>query len=68
MIDRSLVELDVNVSANARLWAVFNRDVGEMARVRAVIEWLKKSCDNKISPWFSEDFIHPAELFDMTRE
>ena len=66
--DRSLVQLAPDLTGSTRFWAVFHRETGELARVRAAIDWLKRICSPRVSPHFAQDFVPPAELFDKTRE
>lgn len=42
-----------------KLWAVYQEQVREIARVRAVLDWLRESFDPAKYPWFREEFIHP---------
>ncbi len=49
---------DVSV-ASLNLWLAHQSQFGEIARVRAVVDWLRASFDPAKYPWFREEFIHP---------
>jgi DNA-binding transcriptional LysR family regulator len=66
-LDVDVVPLQLELKASVKFWAVFHRDVGKTARVRAVIDWLKTRFDANRYPWFADEFIHPHELAEMMK-
>ena len=63
-IEPSLVMLDLQPLPAAKLWLVHHRAVGESARIRAVINWLKGIFDPASAPWYRREFVHPRD-FDI---
>lgn len=61
-VDQRLVVLDVGELARVRFWLVFDRERGQLPRVRETIEWLKRIFDPASNPWFREEFIPPHEF------
>jgi DNA-binding transcriptional LysR family regulator len=49
-----LQPIDLGIDVRIEFWAVFHRDNGQIARVRAVIDWLKSQFNSEQFPWFSE--------------
>jgi DNA-binding transcriptional LysR family regulator len=45
--------------ARVRLWLVHHRDAAQVARVRAVADWIKQIFDGRKAPWFREEFVDP---------
>lgn len=60
-----LVMLDTGEYACVRFWLVFDRENGERARVREVIEWIKGVFEPRQNPWFREELIEPGEFESM---
>lgn len=48
--------------ASPKLLLVHRVDVGRIARVKRVIDWLKATFDPDDNPWFRSDFVHPREF------
>jgi DNA-binding transcriptional LysR family regulator len=62
-IDPRLAPLDVGGElARVRFWLVFDRERGQLPRIRETIEWLRRVFDPAINPWFREELIHPNEF------
>ncbi|WP_374570001.1 LysR family transcriptional regulator [Phenylobacterium sp.] len=61
-VEPSLVMLDVNPLPAAKLWLVHHRDVGQSARIRAVVDWLKSIFDPERAPWYRREFVHPRDF------
>ncbi len=53
-IDEKLVPLDLNLNVSVEFWATYHRDVRKVARVRAVVDWLKDIFDRRKYIWFDE--------------
>jgi DNA-binding transcriptional LysR family regulator len=62
LIDQRLAVVDDTEHARVRFWAVFDRERGELPRVRETINWLKSVFDMRTNPWFREEFIPPEEF------
>ncbi len=60
--DPSLVLLDFEYKAQAHFWLVYERRLDQLARIRAVIEWISDMVDKHRMPWFAEAFIHPRDF------
>jgi len=60
-----LVPVNTGEYAALRFWLVFDRENGERARVREVIEWIKGLFEPRRNPWFREELIHPSEFATM---
>ncbi|HYD86008.1 MAG TPA: LysR family transcriptional regulator [Vitreimonas sp.] len=67
-IEPRLVMLDVGELARIRFWLVFDRERGQLPRVRETIDWLKRVFDPAVNPWFREEFIPPSEFDEAMRE
>lgn len=67
-VDPRLVMLDVGELARVRFWLVFDREKGQLPRVRETIEWLKSVFDPMVNPWFREEFIPPHEFAEAIRK
>lgn len=57
-----LMMLDTGQYARARFWLVFDRENGELTRVRKVIDWIRDVFAHARNPWFWEEFVEPAEF------
>ncbi len=53
-IDKTLVPLDLSLNVSVEFWATYHRDVRRVARIRAVVDWLKDIFDSQKYPWFDE--------------
>ncbi len=60
--EKELVLLDVDYRAYAHFWLIYERRQRDLARVRAVIDWIKSCIDKRRMPWFSDTFVHPDEF------
>lgn len=61
-VEPSLVMLDIPPLPAAKLWLVHHRDVGQSARIRTVVEWLKSIFDPATAPWYRQEFVHPRDF------
>ncbi len=57
-----LIMLDTGEYARVRFWLVFDRESGELTRVRKVIDWIKDVFAHARNPWFWEEFLEPSEF------
>ena len=53
-LDERLVPLDLNLNVSVEFWATYHRDVRKIARIRAIIDWLKCIFDGRQYAWFDE--------------
>lgn len=60
-----LVMVNTGEYACLRFWLVFDRENGERARVREVIELIKGLFELRRNPWFREELIAPSEFDAM---
>jgi DNA-binding transcriptional LysR family regulator len=60
-----LVMVNTGEYACLRFWLVFDRENGERARVREVIQWIKGLFEARRNPWFREELIEPAAFQAM---
>jgi DNA-binding transcriptional LysR family regulator len=64
-MDARLTPLEVGGElARVRFWLVFDRERGQLPRIRETIEWLRRVFDPTANPWFREEFIVPGEFED----
>jgi DNA-binding transcriptional LysR family regulator len=64
-VDERLVPLEVGGElARVRFWLVYDRERGQLPRLRETIEWLRRVFDPAANPWFREEFIQPEEFED----
>jgi DNA-binding transcriptional LysR family regulator len=61
-VEPELVMLDLEPLPAAKLWLVHHRDIGNSARIQAVIGWLKAVFDPATAPWYRREFIHPRDF------
>lgn len=62
-IEPRLVMLEsVPVLAKVRFWAIFDRERGDVPRVRRVIDWLRRTFEPLRNPWFREEFVPPSQF------
>ena len=57
-----LIALEPAPLGSVRKWLVYHRDVGQIARARRLIDWIKEIYDPKVNPWFRDEYISPPEL------
>ncbi len=60
--ENDLVLLDYEYKAQAHFWLVFEQRLRDLARVRAVVDWIKTVIDKHRMPWFADTFIHPRDF------
>jgi len=62
-----LVPLPLGRCASIRLYLCYRKEASELAKVRAVIEWLQAMFDPKRDVWFQEDFVDPYDALQQIR-
>jgi hypothetical protein len=48
--------------AKLTLWLVHHAEAAKTERLRRVIDWLKRIFDNRVNPWYREEFVAPQEF------
>ncbi|MEI9887633.1 MAG: LysR family transcriptional regulator [Rhizomicrobium sp.] len=61
-IGTPLVPIDIGYRTQHDIWLVYHPDVGRVARVHQMIEWLMEVFSPRNFPWFGDRFVHPDEL------
>ncbi len=60
--DENLVMLTPGPLASLKIWLVYHEEIGQIERVRLVIDWLRSIYDADENPCFREAFVHPDML------
>jgi DNA-binding transcriptional LysR family regulator len=58
----SVVPLDIGSVFSFDIWLSYHPDLGELPRVRRMIDWTIEAFNPNKNPWFRDDYIHPIEL------
>jgi len=61
-LNPDLVALSLPEIAPIRFWLTYSERVRRLARAQIVIEWLRGLFNQKFSPWFRPNFIHPHSV------
>jgi DNA-binding transcriptional LysR family regulator len=61
-IGAPVVPLDIGCIYPFDIWLSYHADLGNLPRVRRMIDWTIETFDPRKNPWFGDDFIHPSEL------
>jgi len=61
-IGAQVMPLDLDWHYSFDIWLSFHPDLGEMPRIRRMIDWTIDSFDPKRCPWFRDEFIRPGEF------
>src|SRR5215468_3191503 len=59
-IGAPVVPLDIDWIYSFDIWLSYHPDLGQVPRVRRMIDWAIEEFDPQKYPWFADDFIHPA--------
>ena len=62
VLDNQLVPLFDDAHYRRNIFLSYRPDLGEYCDMRAVINWLKAILSPKRYPWFSKQFIRPADF------
>jgi DNA-binding transcriptional LysR family regulator len=57
-----IVPIDIDWTYSFDIWLSYHADLGELPRVRRLIDWTVDVFDPHKHPWFRDEFIHPIEL------
>lgn len=55
-----IVPLDVGVRTQSQIWLVYHPDIRDTARMRAVINYVRRLFDQNVTPWFRDEFCAPT--------
>ena len=58
-LGKNMVPLTLPEVAPIRFWLTYSERVRRLARAQIVIDWLRGLFNQKFSPWFRPNFIHP---------
>ncbi len=61
-IGAPVVPLDIGCVFPFDIWLSFHPDLGNLPRVRRMIDWAVEAFNPQKNPWFRDEFIHPSEL------
>jgi len=61
-IGASVIPLDIDLVYSFDIWLSYHPDLGQVPRVRRMIDWAIEQFDPQKCPWFRDDFIHPEEF------
>jgi DNA-binding transcriptional LysR family regulator len=61
-IGASAIPIDIDWVYSFDIWLSYHPDLGEVPRVRRMIDWTIEQFDPRKCPWFRDDFIHPDEF------
>lgn len=62
---KELVVLDYEFRQDVRFWLKFTPESRRIGRVKCAADWLLEVFDKSDSPWFRDEFCHPAEFCDV---
>jgi len=63
VIGAPVVPLDIDWVYSFDIWLSYHPDLGQVPRVRRMIDWAIEEFDSQKCPWFGDKFIHPS-MFD----
>ena len=61
-IGASVVPLEIEWIFSFDIWLSYHRDLGQVPRIRRMIDWAVEQFDPRKCPWFRDEFIHPGEF------
>jgi len=61
-IGASVIPLHAEWAYPFDIWLSYHPDLGQVPRVRRMIDWAIEQFDPQKFPWFRDDFIHPEEF------
>jgi len=59
-LGKNMIPLTLPEIAPIRFWLTYTERTRRLARAQIVIDWLRGLFNQKFSPWFRPNFIHPA--------
>lgn len=54
-----VVPLDLGLRTHSEVWLTYHPSIQNVARVRAVIDWIRDQFDQTRWPWFRDEFVAP---------
>lgn len=57
-----MVPLDLVPAYPIDIWITYYADAKRIPRVRKTIEWLTRTFDPRLYPWFRDEFVHPRKF------
>jgi len=63
-----VVPVDIGDGYSLDLWLAYHPDSRNSAHKSTAINWIKSIFDNKVYPWFADQFIHPSRLEELMPE
>lgn len=63
-----LVALDMSEVAPIQFWMAYTEQTRRSPLGNLMIEWIKGLFDKQVSPWFTDDFIHPKQVAKLRRQ
>ena len=61
-LGKDLVPLGLPEVAPIRFWLTYPQRVRRLARAQIVIDWLRGLFNQRMTPWFKPNFVHPHSL------
>ena len=61
-IGTPVIPLDIDWVYSFDIWLSYHHDLGEVPRIRRMIDWAIGIFDPQNCPWFRDDFVHPGEF------
>jgi len=62
-----VIPLNIDWIYSFDIFLSYHHDLGEVPRIRRMIDWAIGIFDPQISPWFRDDFVHPHDLDKQLR-
>jgi len=66
-IGAPVIPLDIDWVYSFDIWLSYHPDLGQVPRIRRMIDWTIGIFDSQNCPWFRDDFIHPGEFDGFLR-
>ena len=61
-LQKNLVPLNLPEVAPIRFWLTYPERVRRLARAQIVIDWLRGLFNQRLTPWFKPNFVHPQSM------
>jgi DNA-binding transcriptional LysR family regulator len=63
-----LVPVDVDFHHSLDVWISYRREKRKIARISAVIDWLRQIFNPQRYPWFGPQFMHPSQIMEVLNQ
>jgi DNA-binding transcriptional LysR family regulator len=63
-----LVPLDIGLQHSLDVWISYRKEKRRIARISAVIDWLRQIFNPQRYPWFAQQFMHPAQIMETLNQ